>query len=136
MPLVQTENVVVDEEVVIQTLDTYGSVANLIAHKESHRHSAVVGSKFFTKKNFPNTDKEELQKMSNRWSRVNHIYKEIKRLQEESADKSLSDEECARMLDVERGSSMTLNQFALKLATKHKTKQRKPKSSKKGAESV
>lgn len=73
--------------------------------------------------------------MSGRWSRVNHIYKEIKRLQEGNADNSLSDEDCARMLDVERG-SMTLNKFAQLLTTKHKTKQRKSKSSKKGVASV
>lgn len=137
VPLVHTENLVVDEEVVVQTLDTYGSVENLIAHKESHRHSAVIGSKFFTQKNFPNTDQDELRKTSNRWSRVNHIYKEIKRLQEEKADNSLSDEDCARMLDVERGSmNLTLNKFAQHLMTKHKTKQRKPKSSKNGVATV
>lgn len=136
MPPVETENVLVHEKVEIQTLDDYGTAENVVAHKERHRHSAVVGTRFFTQKNFPNTDKKELGKMSNRWSKVKHIYTEIKRLQEENMDKNLSDLDCARMLDKERG-SMTLNVFVNHVLTKkHQTKQRKPKSSRKGVANV
>lgn len=136
MPPVETENVLVDEKVNIQTLDAYGTAENVVAHKETDRHSAVVGTKFFTQKNFPNTDKKELGKMSNRWSRVKRIYIEIKRLQEENVDKNLSDLDCARMLDKERG-SMTLNVFVKDVLTKkHQTKQRKPKSSTNGVANV
>ena len=128
MVTVETENALVDPGVVVQTLDNYGSVENVVAHRQSHRHPVDGGNKFFTKKRFPNKDKGELQQMSGRWSKVKHIYTEIKRLQDENAVKSLSDVECARMLDKERG-SMTLNCFVGNLIKKHKTKERKPLSS-------